>query len=43
LTTANQSLQAYAREEKRKQTVIRTQRNGWEAACVLLLVACAAK
>jgi septal ring factor EnvC (AmiA/AmiB activator) len=43
LATANKSLQTFAREEKRTRLRIKAQRTGWEAACVLLLVACAAK
>jgi septal ring factor EnvC (AmiA/AmiB activator) len=43
LVTANKSLQTFAREEKRTRLRVKAQRNGWEAACVLLLVACAAK
>ena len=43
LATVNKSFEAYAAEEKRTRLRIKAQRNGWEAACVLLLVACAAK
>lgn len=43
LATVNRSFEAYAAEEKRTRLRIKAQRNGWEAACVLLLVACAAK
>ena len=43
LKTVNESLKAYAREEKRTRLRIKAQRNTWEAVAAGLLIAWAAK